>query len=208
MQLQRPFRVITPTVDGDVLRVLAGADASFTPPRVHSLMGRHSESGVRRSLQRLAEQGIVSQQRVGQAVTYRLNREHLAAPHIVAIAGLYQDLLASLRDLLRQWSVPCEYAALFGSAVRREMRPDSDIDVFVVRPSAVDGDDPTWRVQLDSLPSRVSAWTGNDTRVLEFDAGEVATGLEEAAGVLVDIRTEGVRLFGPATYLRGALVSG
>ena len=35
---------ITPTVDGDVLMVLARAEAAFTPPEVHRLIGARSEA--------------------------------------------------------------------------------------------------------------------------------------------------------------------
>jgi hypothetical protein len=57
------------------------------------------------------------------------------------------------------------------------MRPKSDIDLLVVRPDTVDADDPQWRTQLDGLASSVTAWTGNDTRILEFSVREARTGL-------------------------------
>ena len=59
MDFSRPMSVITPTVDGDVLTALAQADASFTPGRLHKVIGRHSEDGVRRALRRLVRQGVV-----------------------------------------------------------------------------------------------------------------------------------------------------
>lgn len=53
MDLSRPLTVIVPTVDADVLAVLARATASFTGRQVHQIAGRHSERGVRIALDRL-----------------------------------------------------------------------------------------------------------------------------------------------------------
>lgn len=204
MELQHPLRVVTPTLDGDVLAVLARADAEFTPPQVHVVLGRYSEDGVRRVLGRLAAQGIVEHRRAGQAVLYRLNRAHLAAPAVISLAYLFDTLVERLRERIESWPVACSYAALFGSAVRGEMRPDSDLDLFVVRPSDVDAEDEGWREQVDTLSRDVTNWTGNDTRVLEYSANEVQRGLRARDGVLADISTEGVRLAGPDRYLQRA----
>jgi predicted nucleotidyltransferase len=203
MDLAHPFEVITPTVDGDVLQVLASAEASFTPPQIQALANRHSVSGVRKALARLTRAGIVTTERIGQAFRYGLNREHLAAPHVVALARLRSDLIERMTALLGHWSDAAEYAAVFGSAATGHMRLDSDIDVFVVRPDSVELDDSVWRAQLDEFARRVTAWTGNDTRILEFSATEARTALIAASEpVLDDIREHGLRLHGRTDYLR------
>lgn len=203
MDLAHPFSVVTPTVDGDVLQVLASVEASFTPPQVQALTNRHSVSGIRKALARLTSAGIVTTRRVGQAFTYELNREHLAAPHVVAIARLRSELLDRMTALLGEWSEAAEYAALFGSAATGGMRPDSDVDVFIVRQDSVELDDGTWRAQLDDFARRVTAWTGNDTRILEFGAAETrAARATSSEPVLDDIREHGIRLHGPTGFLR------
>ena len=58
MRLAQPFETVTPTVDGEVLLVLAAADRWFPLSRVHTLVGERSRSGVRKTLLRLVEQGI------------------------------------------------------------------------------------------------------------------------------------------------------
>ena len=65
MLLDRPMLTISPTIDGDVLSVLARADAAFTAPKVQRLLERHSVPGVRKVLNRLVEQGIVNE--IGRA---------------------------------------------------------------------------------------------------------------------------------------------
>lgn len=201
MELGRPFRVVTPTVDGDVLGVLARADAEFTPPEVHRLIGEHSESGVRKVLKRLERQGIVSSRTAGRATSYALNREHIAAPPLIALAGLREELLERMRTLLAAWVIATPYAALFGSGAGRGMRATSDLDIFVVRPTLVDPDDPRWRSQVDGFTERVTAWTGNDTRILEYAADEAVDGALADDRLLLDITDRGIDLAGPADYL-------
>lgn len=79
------------------------------------------------------------------------------------------------------------------------MRADSDIDLFVVRPVGVDPDEGVWPDQLGRLARDATAWTGNDTRVLEFGQDEIG-GSEDP--LLVAIRDEGLRFAGPMGYLR------
>ena len=201
VDLSRPLTVVAPTVDADVLAVLANAEAEFTGRQVHQVAGRHSEKGVRNALHRLVGQGIVSARRAGKADLYCLNRHHLAAPHVVALAGLRHELLARISAELSRWVEAPVFAALFGSAATGRMRPDSDIDLLVVRPEMVDVEGPKWRRQLDGLSTEVTAWTGNDTRVLELGEAEVQRGLESDETVLADVRAEGIVLFGPAAYL-------
>lgn len=200
MDLGRPLTSIAPTVDADVLAVLAGSTATFTGRQVHQVAGRHSERGVRNTLRRLCEQGIVIRERVGSADLYQLNRRHLAAPYIESLVRLRSELFERITGEVEDWAVAPEFVAVFGSAARGDMRPDSDIDLFVVRSDRVDADDETWQSQLSSLTEQVTGWTGNDARVLELAAGEVP----HSGTVILDIREEGIVLYGPRGYLRAA----
>ncbi len=202
MQLNRPFLVITPTVDGDVLAALATANSAFTGRGLHQLIGRYSAEGVRRALERLARQGIVQVAVAGPSKLYSLNRDHLAAPHIIALARLREDFLDLLRERFADWDVQPAYAALFGSAADREMRTDSDIDVFIVRPQSVAADDGGWADQIHGLARDGSMWTGNDLRVFEMSEADAKLGVAEDEQVLGDIRDRGIRLIGQASYLR------
>jgi predicted nucleotidyltransferase len=201
VDLARPFKVVTPTVDGDVLAVLANATASFTGRQVSQLVGLHSEKGTRNALQRLNEQGIVIRERAGRADLYSLNRNHLAAPHIEALARMRVELLDRIRATFESWVVPPTFAALFGSAARGDMDVESDIDLLVVRPQALDSEDSDWWDDLTALTKSVTDWTGNDTRPLELSEGEVRRGVAGRQRVLDDIRNEGVVVYGPLNYL-------
>jgi predicted nucleotidyltransferase len=202
MDLARPLTLITPTVDADVLSVLAGAKASFTGRQVHQVAGRHSERGVRNALHRLCAQGIVMRERVGSSDRYTLNRAHLAAPDIEALVHLRSELFRRISASFEAWEIKAEFAARFGSAARGDMKSDSDIDMLVVRNEHIDADDDRWREQLATLAQNVTAWTGNDARFLELSAKEVSAGLAAGKRVLSDISKEGITLYGPPNYLR------
>ncbi|MBA3373365.1 MAG: nucleotidyltransferase domain-containing protein [Euzebyaceae bacterium] len=142
----------------------------------------------------------MTRHRVGASNQYTLNRTHIAAPYIEALVRLRTELLHRIRAELESWRVRAEFASLFGSAAQGSMRPDSDIDLFVVRPTGVDPGDP-WLEQLSSLAEAVTSWTGNDTRLLELSAEELREGLAAGEPVLVSIRDEGVPLCGSRSYL-------
>lgn len=202
MRLDRPFDAVTPTVDGDVLLVLARGDAAFTPPEVHRLAGRHSVAGIRKALNRLTEQGVVTSERAGNAYLYRLNRGHILADAVLEIASARERLVDRIRKQLAGWALPCLFGALFGSAVKGGMQPDSDIDLLLV---ADDLDAPGWAEQVDAVRAATHAWTGNDARPLEMTTAEIeawAGGAEEP--VLDDIAEHGMVVAGPSDYLPAA----
>lgn len=195
MQLHRPLATVTPTLDGDVLAALARVEAPFTTGQVHRLVPLASEDGIRRVLQRLTGQGIVLSARVGNAYTYRLNRDHLAAGHILGLANLMSLFLARLTAEFDGWAPAPVYAAVFGSAARGEMSVGSDIDLLLVRPDRADDD--AWDRQVEMLAETVTRWTGNDTRPLVL--GEDAVGPGET--VLADVLAHGLTVAGTHDWL-------
>lgn len=166
MELNRPFATVTPTLDVEVLSVLAARDVTFTTGQIHRVLNSYSEEGIRRVLARLSSQGVVLSERIGNAFAYRLNAAHLATKPILELAKLFDTFLKRLKDELSGWQYPPAYAAVFGSAVRGTMNPDSDVDLFLV--SATRTPDAVRARQLNELASAVTAWTGNDTRVVEY----------------------------------------
>jgi hypothetical protein len=195
MQLDVPMRTVTTYVDGEVLQALALVEQSFSARALHRLLGRYSEVGVRHAPNRLAEQGVVTVQRAGQAKLYELNRRHLAAPYVEGLARLKAELVSRLIQVIGTWEIPPHFAGLFGSAVDGEMRPESDIDIFIAREDEVDGEDDSWQRQISELTSAVTAWTGNDSRVLEMTASETRRALNDKDSVVATIRDRGRTLY-------------
>ncbi len=197
MELSRPLATVTPTLDGDVLAVLAGHVGPFTTGQLHRVLTRFSEEGIRKVLQRLTRQGVVLAERVGPAYSYRLNRNHLAADPIVALASLQRTLLDRLERRLTGWAAPPVYAAVFGSAARGTSTTDSDLDLLLVR--ADDAPAAAWEEQVSALAAAVTAWTGNDTRPLEYTVSQLAAARSEP--VLRDVARDGLTVAGDRGWL-------
>jgi len=199
MDLRQPMRVVTPTLDGDVLAILARADKAFSNSEIAGAILGVSKEGVRKALGRLVEQGIVESTRAGNALMYRLNRDHLAAPAIEALANIRLRLVARLRETIGEWSVAPVAAALFGSAGRGDGAASSDLDILVIRSKSVDVEDETWREQLAALEHAATRWTGNDARVLEYGEEDLSRRQEP---VVVSALQEGIELAGSLRSLR------
>jgi Nucleotidyltransferase domain len=197
MQLNRPLATITPTLDGDVLALLAQHEATFTAGQLHRILDRHSEEGIRKVLLRLARQGIVRSTKVGAAYSYQLNHEHLAAGPIIQLARTAQMLFLKIEKYLDSWDLKPQYAAIFGSAARGTMNEESDIDILLVRPDDAPLD--VWDAQVNTLTSDVSSWTGNDVRPLEYTMSELLAARDDL--VLRDIVMDGLTVAGRRAWL-------
>lgn len=204
MDFRSPLRVVTPTLDGDVLAVLARSEVALTSGEIHRLLGRGSDEGIRKVLARLSGEGIVTREKAGRAFLYALNREHLAAPWVEGLAALPAQLIERLRQEIERWSVPAKFALLFGSVARGEARAGSDLDLLLIRSASCAEDDPRWRDQVLELERAASAWTGNDARVLEYGEGELA-GLAGKEPVLEEAARESIELVGSLRLFRRAI---
>lgn len=198
MDFSHPLNVVTPTLDGDVLAALAGADDEFSGRRLHKVVGHGSEQGIRKAADRLVAQGIVHMRQVGRAKAYRLNRQHLAAPHIEGLAMARQELLARLRRSFDSWETSPAWALLFGSVAVGEGTRYSDLDLVVIRPSNVATEAHQWLEQLANLEREASEWTGNEARIVEFGEDE----LNREDELLDAAVATGIELFGSRRLLR------
>ncbi len=173
MDLSHPLRSVATSRDVDVLAVLAGSNKGRTGRELARLSGT-SEAGVRKVTERLVRHGLVRRTAVGNAYLFELNRDHLAAAPLAELASIRFALIERLRDAISQWPLPAVMVILFGSTARGTAGSESDVDVLVVRPSAVDPDDASWREQLDRTAAQVHAWVGNDARLVEFGEDELS----------------------------------
>jgi hypothetical protein len=212
MQLSQPFATVTPTLDGDVLAVLATSEVTFTITQIHRIVNTASGEGIRKVLTRLAAQGVVLHDQVGRTNTYRLNTEHLAAEPIIALAQLNSTFLNRLEEHLKGWGDALKYAAVFGSAATGRMNLGSDIDLFLVRASdpedvGREADVQAWEQQVNELARLVTAWTGNDGRVVEYTEDEIRTASAAGEPLLSDVAKQGLAVAGTRAWLNRQLRS-
>ncbi len=167
MDLTHPYRAISPTIDAELLVALIGSRGSRSGREVAQMIGR-SPTGVQHVLERLVEEGLVERQKAGRAFLYSFNYEHLLAPAVQEMAKVRLELVSRLRELIGDWDVAPLHASLFGSAARGDGDAQSDIDIFLVRPKAIEEDEEEWRGCVDDLTESVERWTGNVASIIEL----------------------------------------
>jgi predicted nucleotidyltransferase/predicted transcriptional regulator len=169
VDFSQPFRAVTPTLDGPVLRVLSRTTRPLTRGQVVDLVGEASEPGVRKVLRRLTEQGIVIEQRIGGQYSYTANREHILWPAVDVLMTAGNRLDARIRQLVEAWAVPALSVELFGSVADGTSTSQSDVDLMIYRRDLSEEDADIWDQQVAELRMAVERWTGNRCEVLEID---------------------------------------
>ena len=111
-----------------------------------------------------------------------------------------EQLIDRLRETVAGWEQSPRVVLLFGSAARAQATTSSDLDLLVVRCRDCDPDSEPWQAQLSALQRSATAWTGNDTRVLEYGEDELTGGPAEP--VLEDALRDGIELYGSRRTLR------
>ncbi|MEW2478347.1 nucleotidyltransferase domain-containing protein [Mycobacterium sp. NPDC049093] len=205
MQLNKPFATVTPTLDGDVLAVLTSADVTFTISQVQRILTKASGEGIRKVLNRLTAQGVVLHDEVGRTHTYRFNAEHLAAEPIRMLSRLNSTFLTGLEEHFdEKWGKDLKYAAVFGSAATGHMKLDSDIDLFLVR-DADSEDDDAWDQRLTELARLVTAWTGNDGRIVEYTEDGFRAAAAAGEPLLQEVSKQGQTVAGTRAWFNAQL---
>jgi len=121
VDLTSPLRSLAPTVDVDVLTVLAHTRTPLTGRAVARLAGR-SVARVQAVLLRLTDEGLVDRQEAPPSHRFSLNRDHLLAQPVLLAVSAAARLKDLIRDDLATWEPPVVHASLFGSRAGRLMR--------------------------------------------------------------------------------------
>lgn len=195
MDLSAPFQSMFPTVDSAVLTVLTGSTKPRTGREVARLAGR-SQPATKRVLDRLVEHGLVHERQAGRSNIYTLNWDHIAAGPITDLANLRLVLFRRLRETLEPWRPRPVHVSVFGSAARGDGSPESDIDMFLIRPGDVEEDDPEWRGQLEALADSVFGWTGNHAGIAEVSETDLDRLRRDQPAVVTNLRADAVDIAG------------
>jgi hypothetical protein len=225
VDLTDPTRALTPTLDGPVLSVLAQSGRPLTVGQIAAQAARGSEIGIRRTVGRLVQQGLVTATQMGRNQVHELNRDHIAAPAAEMLAGLRLELWRRLRATLAGWEPSPIFACVFGSAARGDGGPDSDIDVLLVRRPLMDEKPPTnrqrsladalgevvlglgrlpmtstegetWQSQVDDLHGKVQRWTGNPLQLVDISLWQWAKLPRTEPALFAEIDRDAVTIMG------------
>ncbi|MGB2756109.1 MAG: nucleotidyltransferase domain-containing protein, partial [Acidimicrobiia bacterium] len=140
----------------------------------------------------------VSESVSGRSSMVSLNRSHLAAGPLIALAGLRGELIRRLRERLSAWP-DLQGAWLFGSVARGEARTESDVDLLVV---ADDLDSPDLHQRLSQLQADVRVWTGNDLQLVEHSLSSWRKLARSENPLVEQIRLDGIALAGDTATLQ------
>ena len=184
---------VVPSLDSAVFSVLAATTRPLTGREVGRLARRGSPAGIQNILNRLEEHGLVTATIAGPARLYLLNRDHIAAPAVLALQDLRGQLFARVRQALTDWDPAPLAAAAFGSAARGDGHTDSDVDILVVRPEEA-GDGDGWDNQVDALAQAVRRWSGNPASIIQLTVPELADMVARGEPIADALRTEKVDL--------------
>jgi|HubBroStandDraft_3_1064219.scaffolds.fasta_scaffold09313_2 predicted nucleotidyltransferase len=196
MDVSRPYAAVCPTLDGDVLRVLAGTSRGLTGREVAVLAGRRSHSGVLSVLHRLSEHGLVTRVQLNRSYLFSLNREHIAAGAVENLMNLRAELFERIRKTIAGWRIAPIHASVFGSTARGDGDTDSDIDLLVVRPTPIEADEQHWQAQVDGLREQIEAWTGNRTAIVDISEAALAALRRQQRPIIGELRTDAIAVYG------------
>jgi hypothetical protein len=200
MDLSNPIGSVIPTAHGAVLAVLARTTEPLSGRRVAALSdGKVGQWRANEVLRELTEAGVVLREQRPPANLYRLNRDHVAAAGITALADQWATLLRHMSEHIDGWSTPPVAACLFGSAARGEAGPASDIDVLLVTPADVAASEAierAWQEQVDRFTRNVWTWSGNTCEVLELTAAELGGAVARDDRLVRELRDDAIALAG------------
>lgn len=198
VDLTNPLRSLMPTLEAEVLSVLAGTTDGITGNRLAGLATRGSRQGLMNALERLVTHGLVLAERVGAATVYQLNRQHLLCDAVLSALSSRMRMVEMLRSQITTWPTSCVHSSLFGSVSRGEAHPASDIDLLVVRRDDVDPDDDEWQRELRSLEREVRAWTGNQLAILEMSGHDLSRAAHKREPIVESLRRDALTITGPS----------
>lgn len=190
MDVGHPIRDIVPGARGLVLATLVQLEKPVT---VRAL-ARHSGVSPQTALNlvdELSRVGLVRAERAGGLILVALNRGHIFAEPLYALARARGRLIERLSEELARWP---ELAAawLFGSAARGDGDRSSDIDLLLVAEAGTDN--PEWGSNVATLADQVQEWTGNPAQITEHSWESFEQLVRDGNLLVSAIRDDGVPL--------------
>lgn len=198
MDLGAPVLDVAPAVRGALLQALARLEQPVTRRQLASAAGV-APGNASAVIEELIRAGLVSETAAGRSSMVVLNRSHLAAGPLLALAGLRGELIRRLRERLSAWP-DLLGAWLFGSVARGDADSESDIDLLIV---ADDLRSTELHDRLAQVHADVRSWTGNDLQLVEHSQTSWRKLVRAKNPLVEQIRLDGIALAGDTASLLG-----
>lgn len=192
MNLSAPILDVAPGARGLMLQTIVNSENDVTGRELARRAGLpvSTAAGV---LADLVQTGIVAMKPLSNGNAYRLNRDHLFAEPIIAMAQALQNLTDAIRKEVAGWTQVQPIAGwLYGSAARGDGDRASDVDLFFVLPNSYD--QAVWDEQAGSVIDRVNALTGNWVQVLPHKLDSFLELERSKSAFTANLRVDGIDL--------------
>lgn len=186
-----------PGAQGRILAVLVETSAELNMRTIARLSGV-SVAHAARVLPSLVELGMVERRDVPPSSLFRFVPENIASRAVARLADARRTVLRELGETASRLEPAPSSVVVFGSFARGDADRESDIDIVLVRPAAVDEEDPSWRAGVDRWIEDAERVTGNHVEVLEIGHDEIGRRLRSRKQLWVDIQRDGVVVEGLA----------
>lgn len=173
MDLSRPATTLLGRLDAAALGVLYRSQLPLTVREVHRLSSAGSYEGIRLSLRRLAQSGLLQVEERTAGSFYSLNRAHLAYSAVETLFTVRPRLATLVAGAIEEWNPRPQHASLFGSIARGDGGPDSDVDLLVVFDDVDYQQEGRWSEAVADLEAAIRGWTGNRASVLTMGLADV-----------------------------------
>ena len=191
MNLGAPVLDVAPAVRGALLQVLARLEQPVTRRQLAAAAGV-APGNASAVVEELIGSGLVSETVAGRSSMVVLNRNHLAAGPLLALAGLRGELVRRLSKRLAVWP-DLHGAWLFGSVARGDADGASDIDVLIIAEDLRSSD---LHNRLTQLHADIRSWTGNDMQLVEHSQTSWRKLVRGKSPFVSEIRLDGIALTG------------
>jgi predicted nucleotidyltransferase len=195
MDFQQPVAALIPGAHGKLLGVLASMTGELSI-RTLARLADVSPAQASRVLPELERQGFVERRKVPPAVLFRLTPGHVATRLLRDFANACPRVIGEIGELAGRIDPPAVSVLLFGSFARGTADAESDIDIMVIRPDAVDEDAGPWGDSIEDFRRSIESLSGNAVDLLELTESRAVAALAARTGLWQAIATEGITVFG------------
>jgi predicted nucleotidyltransferase len=195
MDFERPVSALIPGAHGKLLGVLASTTGELSI-RTLARLADVSPAQASRVLPELERQGFIERREVPPAVLFRLTPGHVATRLLRDLANARQRVIGEIGELAGRIDPTAVSVLLFGSFARGAADAESDIDIMVIRPDAVDEDAGPWGDSVEAFRRSVESLAGNSVDLLELTESRAVDALAKGSGLWHAIAVEGIAVFG------------
>ncbi len=195
MDFRHPIEAAIPGAQGRVIAALLGTSGELNLRTIARVAGV-SIAQASRVLPGLVELGMIERREVPPSSLFRLVPEHVASRALLELADSHDVVMVEMGRAASKIRPAPVSVITFGSFARGDSDVDSDIDVIIVRPTAIDADNDRWTQMIERWRTIVSRVAGNTVEILDVDVDAVAAKLSGGTQLWRDIRRDGQVVFG------------